>query len=193
MYNIIKNLIKNENLIYAGDTIIIPGAINSESEEVLPVKEKFENEVETNNNVIENSKNDSTDKLDLVKSPEQVEAPTPHIFDENEEGELLDLQAITKALEENKTLNVDLTEYEKEQEERAIISYEELLAKTNNTKINYEEEEIINDIQIKKVDLANLVNEAEEVPEPKISVQVISYEREEAFLTALKQLQQNLN
>lgn len=127
-----------------------------------------------------------------IESIKEIEVPTPQIYDENEEGELLDLQAITKALEENKNLNIDLTEYEKEQEERAIISYEELLEKTNNSTINYEEEEVINDITIKKVDLANLVSQAE-IEEPKIKVQVISYDHEEAFLDALKQLQKKLN
>jgi len=136
----------------------------------------------------EEQKNESKNILDKV----EIETPEPQIYDENEEGELLDLAALTKQLEENKSLNIDLTEYEKEQEERAIISYEELINKTNNAKINYENEEVINDITVKKVDLANLVSNIE-ANEPKISVQVISYEREEAFLEALKQLQQNLN
>lgn len=123
---------------------------------------------------------------------DKIETPLPQAFNDDEEGELLDLQAITKALEENKNLNIDLTEYEKEQEERAIISYEELLKKTNNAEINYETEQVVDDITIKKVDLANLVNLTERA-ETKIKVQIISYEREEAFLDALKKLQQNLN
>ena len=129
------------------------------------------------------------DKKDVL---DKIELETPQIFDENEEGELLDLETLTKQLEENKSSNIDLTAYEKEQEERAIISYDELISKTSNLKINYEDEEVINDITIKKVDLANLISEAEP-QEPKINVQVISYDREEAFLQALKQLQQNLN
>lgn len=129
------------------------------------------------------------DKKDLL---DKIEVEPPMIFDENEEGELLDLEALTKKLEENKGMNVDLTAYEKEQEERAIISYEELLSKTSNSKINYEEEEVIDDITIKKVDLANLISEVEETNQA-VNVQVISYNHEEAFLQALKQLQQNLN
>lgn len=130
-------------------------------------------------------------KKDILENI-QVEVPTPDIYDENEEGELLDLQALTKQLEANKTLNIDLTQYEKEQEERAIISYDELLKKTGSAQINYENEELVDDITVKKVDLANLVSNIED-NEPKIKVQVISYDREEAFLQALKQLQQNLN
>jgi len=129
------------------------------------------------------------EKKDII---ENINIETPQIIDENEEGELLDLQAITKQLEENKTMNIDLTAYEKEQEERAIISYDELIKKTNNVQINYEDEEIVSDITVKKVDLTNLVSNIED-NEPKIKVQVISYDREEAFLDALRQLQQNLN
>lgn len=149
--------------------------INDEVFDVSPISNK------------EDKKND--EKKDIL---DKIEIETPKIFDENEEGELLDLQALTKQLEENKGMNIDLTAYEKEQEERAIISYDELLSKTNNSKINYEEEERIDDITIKKVDLANLISEVEE-SETTVNVQVISYDHEEAFLQALKQLQQNLN
>lgn len=135
--------------------------------------------------------NDSEEKKELLSNID-LEVPTPLIYDENEEDELIDLATLTKQLEEKQSLNIDLTDYEKEQEERAIISYDELLKKTSNREINYEAEEIIDDITVKKVDLANLVSSIEE-NEPKINVQVISYEKEEAFLQALKQLQQNLN
>lgn len=146
--------------------------------------------IKINDEVFESSKTEDS-KKDVLENI-QIEAPTPDIYDENEEGELLDLQALTKKLEENQGLNIDLTAYEKEQEERAIISYDELLKKTGNTQINYENEEVVNDITVKKVDLANLVSSVDD-NERKIKVQVISYEREEAFLQALKQLQQNLN
>lgn len=143
--------------------------------------------IKINDEVFEEPKKE--EKKDIL---DKIEIETPKIFDENEEGELLDLQALTKQLEENNGMNVDLTAYEKEQEERAIISYEELINKTSNSKINYEDEEVIDDIVIKKVDLANLISEVEENKDA-VSVQVISYDHEEAFLQALKQLQQNLN
>ena len=44
----------------------------------------------------------------------------------------------------------------------------------------------------KKVDLDNLINK-DVIVKPEIKVSVISYEKEEAFLEALKQLQQTLN
>ena len=48
------------------------------------------------------------------------------------------------------------------------------------------------DLTVKKVDLDNLVNKDVIAP-TKIKVSVISYQKEEAFLEALKQLQQKLN
>lgn len=146
--------------------------------------------IKINDEVFETHQEDNNNK-DVLSNIE-IQTPTPDIYADEEEGELLDLQALTKKLEENKNMNIDLTDYEKEQEERAIISYEELLKKTGNVEINYEAEEVVNDITVKKVDLANLVSSIEN-REEKIKVQVISYDREEAFLQALKQLQQNLN
>ena len=87
---------------------------------------------------------------------------------------------------------VNFTEYEKDQEDKAIISYDELLNK-NNSKygLNYEKEEVQDDFSVKKVNLDDLVNKnSEEVP--KVDVRVISFAKEETFLQALKQLQKEL-
>lgn len=135
-------------------------------------------------------------KSDIIKISEIVnEEPisiAPLIEDETEKEELLDLKAITEALEQRDAKIIDMTEYEEEQEQRAIISYDELIEKTNNLKINYEEEQTLGDLTIKKVDLENLVAPADEET-TKINVQVISYQKEEAFLEALKKLQEQLN
>ena len=99
------------------------------------------------------------------------------------------LENIKKELENNyKPEYSNITEYEKEQEENAIISYEELLNTKNN--YNYSEEYISNDdIVIKKVNLDNKSNNREE---KKIDVKLLDYSEYEEFLTALKQLQNNL-
>ena len=102
------------------------------------------------------------------------------------------LKEITAALEASEPSTINLNNYEEEQEEKAIISYEELLSKKNDFAINYSEEENMDDLTIKKVDLDNLTNK--EIEEKRdIHVTVISYEKEEAFLQALKTLQQTLN
>ncbi|MBE6154242.1 MAG: hypothetical protein E7163_01530 [Firmicutes bacterium] len=110
-----------------------------------------------------------------------------------ETKELDDLKAITEALENAEPSAINLNKYEEEQEEKAIISYEELLNKKNDFAINYSEEEnIYEDLTIKKIDLDNLLNK-DVIVKPEIKVSVISYEKEEAFLEALKKLQQKLN
>lgn len=108
-------------------------------------------------------------------------------------NEITSLKEITEALENAEPTNINLNKYEEEQEEKAIISYDELLKRKNDFAINYSEEESFDDeLTVKKVNLDNLVNK-DVVVKPEIKVSVISYEKEEAFLEALKQLQQKLN
>lgn len=108
-------------------------------------------------------------------------------------SEITSLKEITEALENAEPSSVNLNKYEEEQEEKAIISYDELLKRKNDFAINYSDEEMLDDdLTVKKVDLDNLVNKDVIAP-TKIKVSVISYQKEEAFLEALKQLQQKLN
>ena len=115
------------------------------------------------------------------------------MIDKKDDSEITSLKAITEALEQAEPSTINLNKYEEEQEEKAIISYEELLKRKNDFAINYSEEEnLSDDLTVKKVDLDNLINK-DVVEKPVIKVSVISYEKEEAFLEALKQLQQKLN
>ncbi|MCR5787959.1 MAG: hypothetical protein K6G37_02625 [Bacilli bacterium] len=114
------------------------------------------------------------------------------IYDD-EEGELLDLEAITKKLEENKSTNVDLTSFEEEQEKEAIISYDELISKTRGGAINYKKESMIDDVSVKEVDLSNIVNSTSNAVIENKEAKVIRYDEEEAFLSALKTLQKQIN
>lgn len=126
---------------------------------------------------------------------EEKSAPEIGIIEEynDEEGELLDLESLTKKLkEEEGNDRIACTEYEKDQEEKAIISYEELLKKKNKYAINYEKEEIMDDLIVKKVNLNDLVNKNEE-ENANSEIRVISYQKEEAFLDALKELNRILN
>lgn len=116
--------------------------------------------------------------------------------EENAKGvsdETMEMQ-IVKNLEENMKNPepiVRFTNYEKDQEDRAIISYDELVDKSNKYELNYEKEEVIDDFSVKKVDLDNLVNKTSENVS-NLEVRVISFAKEEAFLQALKQLQKEL-
>ena len=103
------------------------------------------------------------------------------------------LEDTIKSIEKDyKPRNIELTDYEKEQEETAIISYQELIKNKNKYTVNYDEEYIpTNDeISVKKISLDK--NEISKEKEIKLDVKLLNYGEYEDFLTALKQLQQNL-
>lgn len=125
----------------------------------------------------------------------------------NNEDDELDLVSISKEIDESPTKPITLNDYEREQEEKAIISYDELI-KTKDIpveEINYKSEEDIDGLTVKKVDIDELTkpielpkiklkefkdNELKDSEEKNI---LISYEEEEEFLNALKKLEQLLN
>jgi len=147
---------------------------NKYSEETEEVSEKKLKKTETKENIVNKIDDKKLEEREIMK-------------------EANDLLEIAAALEQAEPNNSSLNYYEEEQEEKAIISYEELLERTNEWAINYSEEEnIAEDLTVKKVDLNNLVNKEISL-KPEIKVSVISYEKEEAFLAALKELQQLLN
>lgn len=91
----------------------------------------------------------------------------------------------------NSSGTISFTDYEKDQEDKAIISYDELLNKSNKYELNYENEVMDNDLSIKKVNLESMTNVVSDEA-PKFEGRVISFAKEEAFLQALKQLQKEL-
>ena len=91
----------------------------------------------------------------------------------------------------NNDATIKFTDYEKDQEDKAIISYDELVNKGANYELNYETEEMHDDLSVKKVDLDNLVNKSNSTAS-NIEVRVICFQKEEAFLEALKRLQKEL-
>ena len=114
--------------------------------------------------------------------------------EKNKLGETQEMK-IAKELRDNMKSSdkmIQFTDYEKDQEDKAIISYDELLNKeTNNYELNYETEEMHDDLSVKKVDLDNLVNKSNNAVS-NLEVRVISFQKEEAFLEALKRLQREL-
>ncbi len=104
-----------------------------------------------------------------------------------------DIEAVTKAIEEDyKPDTIKLTSYEVEQEESAIISYEELVQNKDKIGINYDDEysSDIPELSVKKI---NLTTDFDKIEEPKLEVRLMQYDKEEAFLKALKELQENLS
>ena len=110
----------------------------------------------------------------------------------DEENAILDINSLENKIKEDNKKQILFTDYEKDQEDKAIISYDELVEKHNKYAINYENEEVYDDLTIKKVDLNDLENKNIEDKINK-NVMVISYQKEEEFLEALKELNSILN
>lgn len=110
--------------------------------------------------------------------------------------ERFDLEAITKNISENyKPATVRLTSYEQEQEDNAIISYEELVNKMNHNKINYDNNYVHeeSDIEVRKIEVDKEIDEKKEFVSNKTSrLNMMNYEKEEEFLSVLKKLQESL-
>ena len=106
--------------------------------------------------------------------------------------DMIDLERITKNIEKDyKPVNINLTSYEQEQEDNAIISYQELLNSKDKNHVNYDNGfNNKTDIDVKKVDLTN--NSKNNYDQSSINITLMSYEKEEAFLKALKQLKIDL-
>ncbi len=128
-----------------------------------------------------------------TRDDEESEEESPSYYDETKNDDL-DLKEVMADL--NKTASIpyeETTSYEEEQEEKAIISYEELLRKSKFGRLDYEENETKNDeITIKKVNLEHLSKPKLKEELPKTN-NLFKYEKEEAFLKALKQLNELLN
>ena len=106
-----------------------------------------------------------------------------------------DIEAVTKAIEKDyKPETIRLNSYEEEQENNAVISYEELLKNKDKISVSYDDEYEFEEptLSVKKFDLTN-TSETPVIDESKLKVQLMSYEKEEEFLKALKDLQSNLS
>ena len=154
---------------------------------------KINNDVFTEKDFFDPINNSDSSKENLTNNIVEVDNSVKEEKKEDEEPELIDLKTLTKKLKEDaNNERINFTAYEKDQEEKAIISYDELIKKKNLYAINYEKEELIDDLSVKKVNLNDLVNK-NEMEYIKEEVRVISYQKEEAFLNALKELNSLLN
>ena len=125
------------------------------------------------------------------------------VDDENMKYNDLDLIDITKKIEQEVPKPIILNNYEKEQEEKAIISYDELVAsKKDLEEINYKEEKDIKGLKVKEVDMehitkpidiSTIINRNENKVEEKHENVLMRYDKEDAFLETLKNLQKILN
>jgi hypothetical protein len=109
------------------------------------------------------------------------------------DNESLDLLSLTKELETiPKERVVDMTPYEAEQEEKAIISYDELVKKNYSGDISYSDTTDNDDILVKQVDLTDTQRiNLESIKDEKV-VNLLDYKHEEQFLEELKDLDNKL-
>ena len=85
------------------------------------------------------------------KSVEEVkeEMNEPTVLNEE-----LNLRDIVSTIDENPKPLIDMTAYEEEQEQKAIISYDELIRDVNNKSISYDKEELVDDvIPVKRIQM----------------------------------------
>ena len=110
--------------------------------------------------------------------------------------EEFDINKVTQNLENNykpSSKNIKLTSYEEEQENNAIISYDELVKTREMNVVTYDDNfsNTEPDLDIKKIDLEGTGKI--KIVDPKIEVKLIDYEKEEEFLKVLKDLQSKLS
>lgn len=110
------------------------------------------------------------------------------------QNDAFDLKSISQELETlPKERKVNMTPYEEEQEEKAIISYDELIHQKDN-QINYSDEiqSSENDVLVKQVDLEQ-TSKVDLASSGREKSTTTPYEHEEDFLQSLKDLQNVLN
>ncbi len=135
----------------------------------------------------------------ITKEPTAIEKQEDTIISsmqndyDDEEGELLDLEALTKQIKEKQLSTTEYDKYEQEQEQKAIISYDELLERANKNVVKYLNDKDT-DQMVKKIDIDHINNIElnSSNNKPTNSIALVSYEQEEAFLAALKKLQNQL-
>ena len=104
-----------------------------------------------------------------------------------------DIKDIITNIENTAPPIVEFTEYEREQEEKAIISYDELLERSKKGTLSFATEEVANnEISIKKINLDKMTNNSK-IEEKQNTNSLFNYEKEEDFLKALKNLNELLN
>lgn len=113
----------------------------------------------------------------VIKTGEDEPVYEPS-YDKHEE---LDLRAVMNDINNDNYENNIVTNYETEQEEKAIISYQELLNQNKYGRLDYEEEKKNDEIVIKKVNLENLTKPKIE-EEPKNTSKSVKFEEEKEDL-----------
>lgn len=193
-------------LIIAGLVFIIIAivyVIYVQSKTLKNVKQEEIQEENINYNIFNENKeevnNVTSEVVEEVPVMEQVVMEQP-VIEQREEEEVFDLRSISKELESlPRERTITLTPYEMEQEEQAIISYDELVTQSIPVlEISKElREEVLTPYDYNLEEKIGIVEKNEQVvPEPTPEVKPVSgnnYDHEESFLDSLKNLKSSLN
>lgn len=193
-------------LIIAGLVFIIIAivyVIYVQSKTLKNVKQEEVQEENINYNIFNENKeevnNVTSEVVEEVPVMEQVVMELP-VIEQREEEEVFDLRSISKELESlPRERTITLTPYEMEQEEQAIISYDELVTQSIPVlEISKElREEVLTPYDYNLEEKIGIVEKNEQVvPEPTPEVKPVSgnnYDHEESFLDSLKNLKSSLN
>lgn len=145
--------------------------------------------------VLDDSLEEEKDLLDELKE----ESTSPLFSNEtDEENAIINVDELLSSCKEIKEeTGLDNSEiidiYEKEQEKKAIISYEELLKNAAALSINYEkpQEKELEEPDIKIIEISDEPVKSQNI-EVESTNKVISYVKEEEFLQLLKQFRMDL-
>ena len=138
---------------------------------------KVNDEEEIDNTKIDEQPQDILEEINKeqpqsIVETTKTEEPKKEIIEEE-----LDLSKITQELDHSSPKAIALNDYEREQEERAIISYDELLkTKDLQEEINYINEQNLGDLTVKSVDLDSITRPIEL---PKIREKIVEQKIEE--------------
>ena len=100
----------------------------------------------------------------------------------------ISLEALTTKLQENTTIvRTDLTKFENEEETKAIISYDELVNTQSIPVLRYKNEEEINGLLVRAIDVNNLIETMDPKPISHPAVYSVNKEKKHVAISKLKE------
>lgn len=124
----------------------------------------------------------------VLKFKDKREEVTNTIVVDDIDNSDISLAALTTKLQENTTVvRTDLTKFENEEETKAIISYDELVNTQSIPVLKYKNEEEINGLLVKAIDVNNLIETMDPKPISHPAVYSATKEKKYAAISKVKE------
>lgn len=121
----------------------------------------------------------------VLKFKDKKEEVTNTIVIDNSD---ISLEALTSKLQENTAvIRTDLTKFENEEETKAIISYDELINTQSIPVLKYKNEEEINGLLVRAIDVNNLIETMDPKPISHPAVYNANKEKKYAAISKVKE------